>query len=44
MRLNRDLYNWRVASPLFTPAETLPRTAGDERNALYAHIGVRRLK
>lgn len=38
-----DLYNWRVASPLFQRAEPLLRKNGDERNALYAHIGVLRL-
>src|SRR5665213_3743865 len=39
-----DLYNWRVASSLFQQAEPLLRRKGDERNALYAYIGVLRLR
>lgn len=38
-----DLYNWRAALPLFEKAEPLLRKNGDERNALYAHIGALRL-
>jgi CHAT domain-containing protein len=38
-----DLYNWRAASPLFQKAEVILRTIGDQRNAMYAHVGVLRL-
>jgi len=34
-----DLYNWADAAPLFTEAEQLYRARGDNRNALYAHLG-----
>jgi CHAT domain-containing protein len=37
-----NLYNWRAATPLFQQAEVLLRNAGDQRNALYAHLGSRR--
>lgn len=33
------LDNWTAAAPLFTRAETLFRSTGDTRNALYAHLG-----
>lgn len=35
-----DLYNWREALPYFQRAERLFTASGDERNALYARIGV----
>ncbi len=35
-----DLYNWAAAGPDFVEAEKLFRAAGDERNALYARLGV----
>lgn len=35
-----DLYNWADAGPFFSKAEALYRAGGDNRNALYAHIGV----
>jgi hypothetical protein len=38
-----DLYNWRAASPLFQKAERILRTSGDQRNVMYAHVGVLRL-
>lgn len=34
-----DLYNWAGAAPDFEAAERQFRTAGDKRNALYAHCG-----
>src|SRR5437016_8532590 len=34
-----DLYNWADAAPLFTEAEQLYAARGDNRNALYAHLG-----
>ena len=34
-----DLYNWADAAPLFTEAEQLYATHGDNRDALYAHLG-----
>jgi CHAT domain-containing protein len=34
-----DLYNWADAAPDFAAAEALFRSAGDGRNALYAHLG-----
>jgi len=34
-----DLYNWADAAPLFTEAEQLYATRGDNRDALYAHLG-----
>lgn len=34
-----DLYNWRVACPLFRKAELVLQRAGDRRNAMYARIG-----
>src|SRR5690349_3474031 len=35
-----DLYNWADTGPFFSKAEALYRAEGDNRNALYAHIGV----
>jgi tetratricopeptide (TPR) repeat protein len=35
-----DLYNWSDAGPFFRRAEELYRSTGDERNTLYAHLGV----
>src|SRR5947207_3986869 len=34
-----DLYNWADAAPMFTEAEQLYSARGDNRNALYAHLG-----
>src|SRR6266568_65301 len=34
-----DLYNWYAAGPLFAQAEKLYNQRGDNRNALYAHVG-----
>lgn len=34
-----DLYNWADSAPSFAEAETLFNSAGDRRNALYAHLG-----
>jgi CHAT domain-containing protein len=34
-----DLYNWADAAPMFTEAEQLYAARGDNRNALYAHLG-----
>jgi CHAT domain-containing protein len=34
-----DLYNWADAAPFFTEAEQLYAARGDNRNALYAHLG-----
>jgi CHAT domain-containing protein len=34
-----DLYNWHASRPYFTKAQQLFDTAGDKRNALYAHLG-----
>src|SRR5213595_181402 len=34
-----DLYNWADAAPMFTEAEQLYSAHGDNRNALYAHLG-----
>src|SRR5712691_4400115 len=34
-----DLYNWADAASLFTQAEQLYSARGDNRNALYAHLG-----
>src|SRR6266446_7849794 len=34
-----DLYNWADAARLFTKAEQLYAARGDNRNALYAHLG-----
>src|SRR5215475_11661515 len=34
-----DLYNWSEAAPFFNRAEQLYRDAGDDRNALRAHLG-----
>src|SRR5258708_3079448 len=34
-----DLYNWADAAPMFTKAEQLYSARGDNRNALYAHLG-----
>ena len=34
-----DLYNWADAETDFSTAEQMFRKAGDERNALYAHLG-----
>jgi CHAT domain-containing protein len=34
-----DLYNWADAAPMFTEAEQMYSARGDQRNALYAHIG-----
>jgi CHAT domain-containing protein len=34
-----DLYNWADAAPLFSQAEELYVARGDNRNALYAHLG-----
>ncbi len=38
-----DLYNWRAASPIYKRAEALLRRNGDQRNGMYAHVGVLRL-
>ena len=35
-----DLYNWADATPLFAGAEHLFADAGDQRNALYARLGM----
>lgn len=35
-----DLYNWADASPDFAEAERMFLAAGDQRNALYARLGV----
>jgi CHAT domain-containing protein len=35
-----ELYNWSDAGPLFLEAEKLFLAHGDQRNALYAHLGV----
>src|SRR5437016_9516497 len=35
-----DLYNWADAAPIFTEAEQLYSARGDNRNALYAHLGL----
>ena len=35
-----DLYNWAGAGPDFTAAEKMYLAAGDQRNALYARLGV----
>ncbi len=37
-----DLYNWADAGPEFSQAEKLLVAAGDQRNALYARLGVTR--
>ena len=34
-----DLYNWHASRPYFIEAQQLFETAGDNRNALYAHFG-----
>jgi CHAT domain-containing protein len=34
-----DLYNWHASRPYFTKAEQLFEASGDQRNALYAHLG-----
>ncbi len=34
-----DLYNWTDAAPVFAEAEQLYAARGDNRNALYAHLG-----
>ncbi len=34
-----DLYNWADAAQDFAAAERMFRASGDERNALYAHLG-----
>src|SRR5438874_1486824 len=34
-----DLYNWADAATMFTEAERLYAARGDNRNALYAHLG-----
>src|SRR6516225_2389575 len=34
-----DLYNWADAAPMFAKAEQLYSERGDNRNALYAHVG-----
>src|ERR1700758_3275884 len=34
-----DLYNWADAAPMFTEVEQLYSARGDNRNALYAHLG-----
>ncbi len=34
-----DLYNWHASRPYFTRAQQLFEAAGDNRNALYAHLG-----
>jgi len=34
-----DLYNWADAATMFTEAEQLYSARGDNRNALYAHLG-----
>lgn len=34
-----DLYNWHASRPYFTRAQQLFKVAGDQRNALYAHLG-----
>src|SRR6266478_8812009 len=34
-----DLYNWADAASMFTEAEQLYSARGDNRNALYAHLG-----
>lgn len=34
-----DLYNWHASRPYFTKAQKLFAAAGDNRNALYAHLG-----
>ena len=35
-----DLYNWADAGPDFAEAERLFLAAGDQKNALYARLGV----
>lgn len=35
-----DLYNWAAAAPEFAQAEHLFNKAGDQRNALYARLGL----
>src|ERR1022692_4776227 len=35
-----DLYNWADAGPDFAEAESMFLAAGDQRNALYARLGV----
>lgn len=37
-----DLYNWAGAGPYFAQAQKMFLAAGDERNALYARLGVLR--
>jgi CHAT domain-containing protein len=34
-----DFYNWADAAPFFSQAEQLYAARGDNRNALYAHLG-----
>ena len=34
-----DLYNWHASRPYFIKAQKLFAAAGDNRNALYAHLG-----
>jgi hypothetical protein len=37
-----DLYNWVDAAPEFAKAETTFLASGDQKNALYARIGLMR--
>ena len=34
-----DLYNWPAAKPVYRQAEQLYRSAGNQQQALYAHVG-----
>src|SRR5579863_2559064 len=34
-----DLYNWPAAKPVYRQAEQFYRSAGNQQQALYAHVG-----